>query len=145
MEISGLMLDNDSISLILFQLSSPLDLYVEIKINKEGDKDMESDEVHYSSNKSGNYKFWILIGFILILLAVTNPSKDDFVKWVVNSSVEESDNEWVSAGINLFGSSVVSGVTTQQDLIFVSIFKMELGTETTSTLGFGKRFFIRLP
>lgn len=139
------MLDNDSISLILVQLSSPLDLYVEIEINKEGDKEMESDEVHTSSNKSGNYKFWIIMGFILILLAVTNPSKEDFVEWVVNSSMEESDNEWVSAGINLFGSPVINGVTTQQDLIFVSIFKMELGTEKTSTLGFGKRLFIRLP
>lgn len=139
------MLDNDSISLILVQLSSPLDLYVEIKINKEGDKDMESDDVHTSSSKSGNYKFWIVMGFILILLAVTNPSKEDFVEWVVNSSIEESDNEWVSAGINLFGSPVINGVTTQQDLIFVSIFQMELRTEKTSVLGFGRRFFIKLP
>lgn len=139
------MLDNDSISLILVQLSSPLDLYVEIRINTEADTDMESDDVHISRSKSGNYKFWIVIGFILILLAVTNPSKEDFVEWVVNSSIEESDNEWVSAGINLFRSSVINGVTKQQDLIFVSIFQMELGTEKTSTLGFGRRFFIRLP
>ncbi|OMF41201.1 MULTISPECIES: hypothetical protein [Paenibacillus] len=106
---------------------------------------MESDDVHTSISKSGNYKFWIVIGFILILLAVTNPSKEDFVEWVVNSSIEESDNEWVSAGINLFGSSVINGVTKQQNLVFVSIFQMELGTEKTSTLGFGRRFFIRLP
>ncbi|WP_440116674.1 hypothetical protein [Paenibacillus sp. QZ-Y1] len=106
---------------------------------------MRSEEVYSSSNKGGNYKFWIIIGFILVLLAVTNPSKDDFVKWVVNSSIEESSNEWVNAGINLFGSPVINGVTTQQDLVFVSIFKMELGTEKTSILGFGKRFFIRLP
>lgn len=88
-----------------------------------------------SSNQSMNYRVWILIGFILILLAVTNPSKDDFVQWVVNSSKAESDNEWVDAGINLFGSSVINGVTTQQDLIFVSIFKMRFGTEKTSVLG----------
>ncbi|MFE6074952.1 hypothetical protein ACFVQB_10800 [Paenibacillus sp. NPDC057886] len=104
---------------------------------------MENDVVHTSNSKRNSYKFWIVIGFLLILLAVTNPTKDDFVQWVVNTSIEESDNEWVSAGINLFGSSVIKGVTTQQDLIFVSIFNMELGTEKASILGLGKRFFIR--
>ncbi|WP_434752742.1 hypothetical protein [Paenibacillus amylolyticus] len=106
---------------------------------------MRNVERDSSSDKRGSYKFWIIIGFVLVLLAITNPNKDEFVKWVVNSTIEESDNEWVSAGINLLGNPVISGVTTQQDLIFVSIFNMELGSETTSVLGFGKRFFIRLP
>ncbi|MBR2564902.1 MAG: hypothetical protein IKE29_09780 [Paenibacillus sp.] len=106
---------------------------------------MRNGDVYKSSGRQGNYKFWIIIGFILVLLAITNPSKDDFVKWVVNSSIEESSNEWVNAGISLLGGPVINGVTTQQDLVFVSIFKMELGLETTSVVGFGKRFFIRLP
>lgn len=106
---------------------------------------MRNVKGYNSSDKRGSYKFWIIIGFVFVLLAITNPSKDEFVTWVVNSAIEESDNEWVSAGINLLGNPVINGITAQQDLIFVSIFKMELGSETTSVLGFGKRFFIRLP
>ncbi|SCY35712.1 hypothetical protein SAMN05720606_104112 [Paenibacillus polysaccharolyticus] len=106
---------------------------------------MRDVEEYRSSNKRGSYKFWIIIGFVLVLLAITNPSKDEFVKWVVNSTIEESDNGWVNAGINLLGNPLINGVTTQQDLIFFSVFKMELGSETTSVLGFGRRFFIRFP
>ncbi|MCK6077936.1 DUF4359 domain-containing protein [Paenibacillus silvae] len=102
------------------------------------------DGYNYSDKRKG-YKFWIVIGVILVLLAVTNPSKEDYAKWVVHSSIEESSNEWVNAGINLLGGPVIQGVTTQRNLVVASIFKMELGIETTSVLGFGKRFFIRLP
>ncbi|PZT55630.1 hypothetical protein [Paenibacillus silvae] len=102
------------------------------------------DGYNYSDKRKG-YKFWIIIGVILLLLAVTNPSKDDYAKWVVHSSIEESSNEWVNAGISLLGGPVIQGITTQKNLVFASIFKMDIGIETTSVLGFGKRFFIRLP
>lgn len=104
---------------------------------------MEHD-THGSNNKRSNYSKLIILGFVLVLLAVTNPTKENFVEWVVKEASEEADSEWVAAGIDLLGGPIIKNATTQQDFIFVSVFNLGIGTEKVSFLGLGKSFFIKI-
>ena len=99
----------------------------------------------------GRSKRWLFaVALVLILLAATDPSKDDFAKWLVRQSVEEYDLQNIEKatdlvgltnGIELFGSPLVKLAASETDMIVFSYF--EVG-DTVKVVGFLKRFFFRL-
>lgn len=70
--------------------------------------------------------FVIIIGFILVIAAVTNPSKENFVIWAKGQLKSQSNNGLVNMGIEVFGDGVINSVTNTQNYVFFSVYDSKI-------------------
>jgi hypothetical protein len=83
-------------------------------------------------------------GFLLIILIVvmivTNPSKDDFYDWASNQALENSETVIGGAITNLFVSPILKSVTVRKDYIVCSTYHVDLDDDEIVYLGIFKQF-----
>lgn len=77
----------------------------------------------------------IIAILILILLAVTNPSKDDFSTWLKEKMQSSSENVLTKGVVSLFGSTIIENSTTSTDYILFSVYDFKLGGKKVKIIG----------
>ena len=74
----------------------------------------------------------ISILIVLILLVVSNPSKEDFITWVreeVTKEVKGDSKVLVDFGFDIFGDKVINSATTSSNFVLFSIYDVELSED----------------
>ncbi|MBC6972775.1 hypothetical protein H9I32_10345 [Bacillus sp. Xin] len=72
---------------------------------------------------------------LLIIAAITNPSKESFVSWITEK-LKEQTNGFAGFGIDLIGNKLISSATTTSNYVFFSVFDTYLSkTENIKVLG----------
>lgn len=68
----------------------------------------------------------IVIGFVLVIAAITNPTREKLITWEKDQMKSQSTNGLVSLGIDLLGGSILNSATTGQDYVFFTIFDTKI-------------------
>lgn len=68
----------------------------------------------------------IFIGFILVIAAITNPTREKLITWEKDQMKSQSTNGLVSWGIDLLGGSILDTATTGDDYVFFTIFDTKI-------------------
>ena len=74
----------------------------------------------------------ITIFLILILLVVSNPSKEDFVAWVREEVAKDTkvDNKvFVDFGFDIFGDKKINSATTSSNFVLFSIYDVQISEQ----------------
>lgn len=85
-------------------------------------------------------KLLVITIFILLIMGVTNPSKDDYVSWTRDQVVGESTYSFGKASAAKVIASDIENSTTATNLVFISIYETKLGNDSGKTLGMFKGF-----
>lgn len=87
----------------------------------------------------------IIYAFLLVIMAVTNPSKADYVSWVKEKAAIKV-NSPLKLGLNTFVvQPIIESSTTSNNYIFFSIYKTTFGTNNNEqVLGIFNNF-IEIP
>jgi len=75
-----------------------------------------------------------------VALIVTNPTKEDFFKWLENKAIESSESTLEGALTNLFVSPIIKSFTIRKDYFLCSTYTIEIDDEETVYLGILRRF-----
>lgn len=89
-------------------------------------------------------KWLITIPVILILLALTNPSEQEYHQWAKEKIKDKYNNDWLNLGVDLIGSKVLETTTEPNNYLFFSVYKTSIMNIQIDTLGIFKTF-IMLP
>jgi hypothetical protein len=68
----------------------------------------------------------IIIGFILVIAAVTNPSKEKFVIWAKDQLKGKYNNGLVNMGIEVLGDGVINSVTNSSNYVFFTVYDSKI-------------------
>jgi hypothetical protein len=93
--------------------------------------------------KSGGIPLKTIIAAILIiiLMAMTNPTKEEYVAWAQEQAMEQSEGFIQKESTSLFGESHVRDSTSDNDYVVLTIFKTKIDKENTvTTIGIFKNF-----
>lgn len=83
---------------------------------------------------------FVLILFVLVIMAITNPTKADYVSWIKEQATRQTDNS-ISAGlISLFGGTLIDSETTTKNFIFFTIFTTNAENKNAVTVGLFHNF-----
>lgn len=87
-------------------------------------------------------KVWIFLAFILIILVLTNPTKDDYSAWL-NEKALSNSNGIIEKGITsiLFNEKLISSATTTNNYVFFSTYKTATPDEPIKYIGAFNNFF----
>lgn len=81
---------------------------------------------------------------LLLILALTNPTQEDFVTWVKGKAYEKTDNPGARFLTDLLASPLVAATTQRTNLVICSVYDTQLSPgKHKKTLGI-LRFFIPL-
>lgn len=87
------------------------------------------------------FLFLIVIGFILVIAAMTNPTKEKFITWEKDQLKSQSNNGLVSWGIDVLGGSILNSATTGQNYVFFTIYDTKIAnTSEVKVLGLFNNF-----
>ena len=81
-----------------------------------------------------------VIIFVLVIAAVTNPTKVDYVTWMKEKVIKESNNMLVTGAVSLLGNSLIESTTTSQNLVFFSIFNTNINGQNSKVVGLFHNF-----
>jgi hypothetical protein len=62
--------------------------------------------------------FLIILLLLTIILAVTNPTKQDYIDWAKQTVANNSNSNFEKAFVDLIGGSILNDVTTTKILLF---------------------------
>lgn len=82
----------------------------------------------------------ILLIILIIVLVVTNPSKDDFYDWAQNQALDNSETVIGGAITNFFLSPLLKSVTVRRDYVLLSTYSIDIDGNETIYLGVFKQF-----
>ncbi|MED1206044.1 DUF4359 domain-containing protein [Heyndrickxia acidicola] len=82
----------------------------------------------------------LLAGVVLLVMLLTNPSKDEYVQWLTDKAKEKSNNSLVNAGIQLLGPHIFSAVTKEDNWLFISYYDTKIQNHEIKALGLFKHF-----
>jgi len=89
-------------------------------------------------------KLYAAGAFLVLVLALTNPSQEDFVTWVKGKAYEKTDNPGARFLTDLLASPLVSATTQRTNLLICSLYDTKFSPDKhRKTLGV-LRFFIPL-
>jgi hypothetical protein len=77
---------------------------------------------------------------VLILLAVTNPSREDYTAWLQEKIEAKTENPVMKGLVTLFGESFIENATTTQDFIIFTIYHVSFDGKKIKILGILKNF-----
>jgi hypothetical protein len=83
----------------------------------------------------------IIIGLLAIIMALTNPTKAEYVEWVTTEMKKQSDNFLTDWGIDYFAPNHIDKNTTVEDYVIFTVYKTNFDEETVTTLAIFKNFF----
>jgi hypothetical protein len=82
----------------------------------------------------------VIAGFFLVMLAVTNPGKDEYVSWI-NEEVAQSEGGMLEKGLfAVFGNMVMEQTTESTDYILFSVYRTTIDGEGMTAVGVLNRF-----
>lgn len=64
--------------------------------------------------------------FILVLMAITNPEKTEYVNWLKDKTLLSSGGFLETGAIALFGDPVFDSSTTSKNYVFFTVFTTDL-------------------
>lgn len=69
-------------------------------------------------------KIMILVVALLVVMAITNPSKQEYISWVKEQAIVQSSSDNLEKDfITLLGSPLIDSATTTKRYIFFSIYE----------------------
>jgi len=86
-------------------------------------------------------KLILAIAIVIIMLANTVPSKQDYVSWMNNKIIQQTastDNKLMS----FIGGTLINSLTTEENLYFCSVFRTYINDTTITTLGVFNKFVV---
>lgn len=84
------------------------------------------------------------VACIILIFTVTNPSKENYVQWVVDSNISHTSSVLEKGFISTVGSYMVDISTTHTDLIIFSVYHTSLDGQQMTSVGLLKNF-IEIP
>lgn len=97
-------------------------------------------------NRSGGIAFLIILALILIILGITNPTKDDFSRFLASRARSQVGDKGIftdlAKGIAGAGGELSSRAYYRHNFLIFSLFKYN-GTDQAAFVGFGKYIFIK--
>lgn len=85
--------------------------------------------------------FLIILLFLTIILAVTNPTKQDYIDWAKQAVVNNSNSNFEKAFVDLIGGSILNDVTITKNFVIFSLFETNIDeTQKYITVGILKNF-----
>lgn len=95
--------------------------------------------------KRVRYGTFIILLLVTILLAVTNPTKEDFSDYIVKEITGDSDGIIIKGIANSLGKTVIEAASKRDDYVLFSIFSVNGGESSSGKyLGFLNSVFITL-
>ena len=86
----------------------------------------------------------IAIGIIVVVLAISNPSKPAYSQWIVQEAAQQSQSAVDRGMVTLFGglaASIVGAATIQHNFVVFSVFTTEIDAQHSVTvLGIAGQF-----
>lgn len=82
----------------------------------------------------------IIFLFIVVLLAVTNPQKTDYVNWAIERETNQSQDILSKGVINLLGKPLIEQFTVKEDYVLFSIYTTNFDGNGIKTIGILKNF-----
>lgn len=74
-------------------------------------------------------------------MAVTNPTKEEFVTWAQEKAEEQSEGFIEKGLVSFFGESHIENSTTDNDYLVLTVFKTKVNEDyTVITIGMFKNF-----
>lgn len=84
--------------------------------------------------------FAIVILFLLILAAITNPTKPEYVTWLKEKAIQDSNNALSTGVISLLGGSLIDSGTAPKNFVFFTIFTTNISGENAKVIGLFHNF-----
>ncbi|WP_341281025.1 hypothetical protein [Paenibacillus sp. FSL H8-0537] len=69
---------------------------------------------------------FIIVLFLLVIAAVTVPSKQQYAEWLKGHIKEESNSLIINLGVDLLGTTIIEKVTTCQSYVVLSVCTTEI-------------------
>jgi len=85
--------------------------------------------------------FLILIIVAATFMAITNPSKEEFINWGVQEMQSESETEFEKIIEGVVGEQVLKVQTTRRNYVVLSIFTVDSGDRNVKYMGVIGQFF----
>jgi DNA-binding MltR family transcriptional regulator len=82
-----------------------------------------------------------LTGVLILVLAVTNPDKADYVKWSEEQLTEDA-GPLTNIGVSLLGEKYIKNNTNYRNFLLFSIYETEYNNQTIHVIGIFESFFI---
>jgi hypothetical protein len=83
----------------------------------------------------------LFIGIVVILMAITNPTKQEYISWFKDELKKESEYDLLDWGIEWFAPNLIDGATMASDYVLFSIYKTNIQNDIViTTLGLFKNF-----
>ncbi|UOF89974.1 DUF4359 domain-containing protein [Fodinisporobacter ferrooxydans] len=82
----------------------------------------------------------VLIFGILILLAITNPAKTEYVSWIKEKAMEKSNSMLQKGLVSLLGDKMFENATKTQNYGVFTIFETDLEGSRVQVLGIFHNF-----
>ncbi len=85
--------------------------------------------------------FLIIIAFLLIVMAICNPSKSEYSNWLKEQVSEQNDNILVQGIVALAGGTIIDSYTKTHNYVFFSVFDTNIsGEKTLKVIGIFNNF-----
>lgn len=84
----------------------------------------------------------VLVCLVIIILAISNPSKSEYVSWLKSRLMEdlESDNPIVMTLTSIVGGPLIETSTSTRNYAVFSVFETKVGSESIRILGILRNF-----
>jgi hypothetical protein len=83
----------------------------------------------------------LLSGILILVLAVTNPNKADYVTWS-EEQIKEDAGVLTTIGASLMGEQYIKEHTNYRNFVLFSTYKTEYNKQTIHVIGIVGSFFI---
>lgn len=97
-------------------------------------------------NRRGGLAVIVILALVLVILALTNPTKDDFARFLAGKARSQVGDKGVftefAKGVAGAGGEFSSRAYYRQNFLVFSLFKL-YSNDRTDFIGFGKYVFIR--
>ena len=90
-------------------------------------------------NKRGGRSSIFLV-ILIVLMIITNPTKDDFLDWAQNKTIKTSESVVGGTITNLLMSPLLKTASVRQDYLLFSTYKLEIEGSNTMWIGVFKQF-----
>jgi hypothetical protein len=84
----------------------------------------------------------LFVVLIIILMAVTNPSKNAYDEWAKSQLSSTTDNSLAKGVIELIGAPIIDQATTKSNYILFSLFQTSYQGNTIKTIGLFNNFIL---
>ncbi len=91
---------------------------------------------------SKSSRILIICLLVLIFLAVTNPSQENFIDWILEQ--ENNSSELEALFDEVIGRTILRATTDRENYVVFSVFTVQEAGEEIKYIGFLRRIFFQL-